>query len=125
MSDTDERVAAYRLGLSAETAAAWLLRLTGHWVLDRRARMGSGEIDIVARDRQTLIFVEVKARRTIEAALEAVGRKAQTRIANAADLWVEMHPDYAHLDRRYDIVAVLPGKLPVHVREAFWPGDWM
>lgn len=125
MTGTDARVAAYHLGLSAETAAAWMLRLSGHRVLDRRARLGSGEIDIVARDRQTLIFVEVKARKSLEAALEAVGRKAQTRIANAADLWVEMHPEYAHLDRRYDIVAVLPGQLPVHVREAFWPGDWM
>lgn len=52
------------LGKEAEAAAERFLRQKGFRILDRNVRVGRGELDIVARVGETLIFVEVKARRT-------------------------------------------------------------
>ena len=57
-------LARQRLGMEAEAAAERLLRRKGYKILDRNVRVGRGELDIVARSGETLIFVEVKARRT-------------------------------------------------------------
>ncbi len=53
-----------RLGREAEAAAEGFLRRKGYRILDRNVRVGRGELDIVARSGETLVFVEVKARRT-------------------------------------------------------------
>src|SRR5436309_10796074 len=67
-----ERVAAFRTGLSAEArAAAWLLA-KGYRILAKRFRTPYGEIDIVARRRNLLAFVEVKARASLDEAAYAV-----------------------------------------------------
>jgi putative endonuclease len=57
-----QRVAAFRLGLSAESRAAMLLMAKGYRIAARRFKTPFGEIDIVARRRNALVFVEVKAR---------------------------------------------------------------
>ena len=59
-----ERVAAFRLGLSAESRAAMFLIAKGYRIVARRLKTPFGEIDIVARRRRALVFVEVKARET-------------------------------------------------------------
>ena len=67
-----EKVAAFGLGISAESrAAAWLIA-HGYRILARRWKSPLGEIDIIAARRHTLIFVEVKARATLDAAAESV-----------------------------------------------------
>ena len=119
----DERRRAEALGLSAETRAAWVLRLKLHSVLARRFRCAAGEIDIVARRGRTLVFVEVKARDTLEAAIDAVTPRARARILAAADAFVARHPAHADLDRRFDIVAVMPGRWPRHLVDAFRADD--
>ena len=68
-----DRRAGYARGLVAEGIAAWVLRLKGYRVLATRYRTPLGEIDIVARRGKVLAFVEVKARPTVEAGLEAIG----------------------------------------------------
>ena len=120
---TDDRRAAYRWGLSAETRAAWWLRFKGYRVLERRFKVPVGEIDLIARKGRTLVFVEVKARDTEAAAIEAVTPKARRRILAAADVWVARRPAYHDHDRRFDLVLVLPGRLPVHRLDAFRVGD--
>ena len=120
---TEERRRAESLGLSAETRAAWLLRLKLHAVLAHRFRCAVGEIDLVARRGRTLVFVEVKARATLAAAIEAVTPRTRARILAAADVFVARHPALADLDRRFDIVAVLPGRWPRHLRDAFRADD--
>jgi putative endonuclease len=57
------RVAAFRQGLSAENRAALLLIAKGFRIAARRLKTPVGELDIVARRRQVLLFVEVKAER--------------------------------------------------------------
>ncbi len=65
-------------------------------------------MDIIARKGDLAIFVEVKARKTEQMALDAVGYTAQARIRSASDLWISRHPQGHLLSQRYDVVAVLP-----------------
>ena len=67
-----DRRAGHARGLVAESIAGWLLRLKGYRVLATRYRTPLGEIDIVARRGKVLAFVEVKARPSLEAGLEAI-----------------------------------------------------
>ena len=111
----------FRKGHRAETLAAWALRLKGYRILARRYRTPSGEIDLIARRGALIAIVEVKARPTLPAAMDAVTPTAQTRIERAADLWLSRQKRTAHLSIRFDIVAVLPRRWPVHVKDA-WRG---
>jgi putative endonuclease len=114
-----ERVAAFKLGLSAESRAAMFLIAKAYRILARRWKTPFGEIDIVARRRQSLVFVEVKARATFEEAVEAVTEHSKQRIVNAAELWLAHHPHDGKGDIRFDVVVVTPGKIPCHIPNAF------
>jgi putative endonuclease len=82
-----ERVAAFQRGLSAESRAALLLIAKAYRILERRWKTPFGEIDIVARRRGAVVFVEVKARRSIDEAVEAVTKRTKRRVIGAAEMW--------------------------------------
>lgn len=114
-----ERVAAFRLGISAESRAAMLLIAKGYRIAARRWRTPVGEIDIVARRRRELVFVEVKARDDLDAAAEAVTARSKQRIVAAAEFWLASHGDDAQAFIRFDVILVAPGKMPRHIANAF------
>ncbi|HEX8828227.1 MAG TPA: YraN family protein [Xanthobacteraceae bacterium] len=114
-----ERVDAFRLGLSAESRAALLLIANAYRILARRWKTPFGEIDIVARRRGVLVFVEVKARERADDAVEAVTERNKRRIIGAAELWRARHPDHANGEIRFDVIVVTPGKMPRHIINAF------
>jgi Uncharacterised protein family UPF0102 len=68
-----------------------------------------GEIDIVARPRQLLVFVEVKARASLDEAAESVNEQ----------VWLAANPDDKIRDIRFDAILVAPGKIPHHIPAAF------
>ena len=70
--DTDDRRAAFRRGRHGEWAALWWLRLKGYRILAQDFRSPAGEIDVVARRGSILAIVEVKARDSVAAAVEAI-----------------------------------------------------
>ena len=110
-----EKVAAFGLGISAESrAAAWLIG-HGYRILARRFRSPMGEIDIIAARRYTLIFVEVKARATLDEAAESITPRQKQRIAAAAEIWLANNPVPAIRDMRFDASLVAPGQLPRHI----------
>jgi putative endonuclease len=115
----EDRRKAFRRGHLAEYLAAGFLLLKGYRVRAIRFRTKSGEIDIVARKGDLIAFVEVKARRNSDAAVFAVGHESQKRIRNASLVWLSQQPDAHRLSLRYDIVAVIPWKLPRHFIDAF------
>src|ERR1041384_3668442 len=88
-----ERVAAFRTGLSAESRAAAYLIAKGYRIVARRFRTPVGEIDIVARRRGVLVFVEVKARATLDDAAYSVLPRQRRRVAEAAGAWLAAHPE--------------------------------
>ena len=78
-----------------------------------------GEIDIVARRRQLLVFAEVKARASLDEAAEAVDVRQRRRIAAAAEIWLAANADDMIRDIRFDAILVAPGKIPRHIPAAF------
>ena len=113
------RLEAFQLGLSAESRAAMFLIAKTYRIPARRWKTPFGEIDIVARRRGVLVFVEVKAREHADDAFEAVTERTKHRIVSAAELWRARHPDHANGEIRFDVIAVTPGKLPRHITNAF------
>lgn len=114
-----ERVAAFRLGISAESRAALFLIAKAYRILARRWKTPFGEIDIVARRRNDLVFFEVKARDTLEGAAEAITERNKQRIIAAAELWLAHHPQDAQRALRFDAILMVPGKMPRHIVNAF------
>ena len=114
-----ERQVAFRLGLSAESRAAALLIAKGFRILARRWRSPVGEIDIVARRLKLLVFVEVKARESLDEAAWSVTDRQRARIIAAAEAWLARYPDDGIQDMRFDAILVAPRSLPRHIPAAF------
>jgi putative endonuclease len=118
-SPQPERQVAFRVGISAESRAAALLIAKGFRILARRFRSPVGEIDIVARRRHLMIFVEVKARERLDDAAWSVTERQRARIIAAAEAWLAGHPDPSIQDIRFDAMLVAPGRVPQHIASAF------
>lgn len=119
----DRRRRAERRGLRAETLAAFWLTLKGYRVLARRLRTPAGEVDLVVRRGGVVIAVEVKARPTLDAAVASVSARQRLRVARGLEAFLARRPDLAGLDRRFDLVAVLPWRPPVHLPDVWRPGS--
>ena len=116
--DENRRIA-FRTGISAESRAAAFLIAKGFRILARRWKSPVGEIDIVARRRSLLIFVEVKARPNLDAAAWSVTERQRGRIVAAAEAWLARYGDDRIRDIRFDAMLVAPGRVPRHVTAAF------
>ena len=120
---TDARQA---LGILGETLACDELRRRGYEILARRYRTRLGEIDIIARDGPTLVFVEVKARSGREfggAAAAVTGWKQRQVVQMATDYLVRRR--VVDCPCRFDVVAIdfQDGKNRIEVYpNAFVPG---
>ncbi len=99
-------------GRRGEDEAVRVLKKRGYKILERNFRARFGEIDIIARHGDTVVFVEVKARSDKTAGFgtpaEAVGRKKQDRIIKTAHEWLRKDKKK---DRavRFDVVEVVMG----------------
>ncbi len=117
----ERRRAAYRLGLAAETRAAWWLRLKGYRILARGFRVPQGEIDLVARRGRLVVFVEVKRRGRAATAAEAIGKRQRRRIERAAEAFLQRHPGLAGCRLRFDALLLGEAPWPRHVADAWRP----
>jgi putative endonuclease len=109
-------------GRWAETLAVLTLRLKFYRILARRYRCPVGEIDIVATRGRTIVFIEVKARRTIGQAMESVTPRQQKRIIRAATAFLQSRPNRPDTLIRFDVLFIIPKRLPHHVKDA-WRGS--
>jgi len=119
MSETSRRRRAERRGRWAESLSIWALRLKGYRILARDYRVRVGEIDIIARRGGVLAAVEVKARASEALAQEAVTPRQRRRILRAATHFLSGRPELQRLSLRFDVMLVLPGRLPRHLRDAW------
>ena len=96
------------LGDHGERIAAAYLTSAGLRLLDRNWRCREGELDIVARDGDALVFCEVKTRRGVGYGhpVEAVTSAKQRRLRTLAHRWLAAHDEHAP-DLRFDVVGVL------------------
>ncbi len=116
---TAGRRRAERRGRFAEWLCLWHLRLHGWKIVARGWRCPAGEIDIVARRRRVLAIIEVKSRAHVGEAAEALSPRQRRRIARAAEALLLSRPDLTGLDVRFDVMLLIPGRLPRHWRDAW------
>ncbi len=110
---------AYMTGLAAERLCRIALRLKFYRILASRYKTPVGEIDILAARGNTLVAVEVKARATRDAAVEALSSRQQARIARALEYFVSKTPRFQSADLRFDAMLVQPGRWPSHIVNAW------
>jgi len=115
-----------RLGIQGETMACEEIEKLGYVIIERRYRTRFGEIDVIANDRGTVVFVEVKTKTdsSFSDPVESVTKQKQRRLVSMA----EQYAAYNALDAtpcRFDVVtvdiAVAPPKITVY-QDAFRPG---
>ena len=116
------RGAAARIsGRRGEIVAALWLMAKGYRILGFRLVARQGEIDLLALRRGVLAVVEVKRRRTLEAALEAVRPNQRERLRRAAAQIASRRPALRDAAIRLDLFALAPGRWPRHIPDA-WRG---
>jgi putative endonuclease len=106
-------------GAAAEARAAQLLVEAGYRIVERNFRCKAGELDLVARDGDVLVFVEVRSRSDDEhgSAVEMIRRTKQRRVARVATYYLAtVQPVFEEC--RFDIVAVTAGA-PILIKDAF------
>jgi putative endonuclease len=110
-------------GQIAEFIARLYFRIKGYSILKQNyksaLKIPAGEVDFIALKKQTIIFVEVKKRQSIEIARYAIVKKQQKRIINAAKLFIKQNPSYSNYNIRFDAVLI---KFPfsiVHIKNAW------
>ena len=118
-------------GKSGEDEAVKLLEKKGYKILERNYRTRYGEADIVAKDGQTVVFVEVKKRQSARygSAKEAVGPKKMRHLVMVAKDYISKRPEglAGGLNVRFDVVVIEThrdsnGRVE-HVKNAFEAGD--
>ncbi len=114
-----KRIRAERLGRWSEYRAALALLIKGYRIVALRYKTKAGEVDIISRRGDLVIFVEVKARKDLRAGVDAVSYTAERRIENAADHWLRRQSDATRLSLRHDIIVVRPWRWPTHFEGAF------
>jgi len=111
-------------GRQAESEAEALLRRKGYKILGRNVRSSVGELDLVAKDGEVLVFVEVKARQTeaMGGAIHAVDGRKRAKLIKLASQYLAQHSLVAPVCR-FDVVVCQggrdqPGRLE-HIQNAF------
>lgn len=111
MSILPPKTARQRRGANAEDQACRFLQERGLRLIERNYRTRRGEIDLIMRDADNLVFVEVRYRRQHRygSGLESVDRRKQQRIIACAAYYLHCHPQAARLAARFDVVALTTG----------------
>ena len=112
-------------GKTAEFMALQFLRLKGYslvacnYITGNGKGNGAGEIDIIVRNQNTIVFAEVKKRKDISTAAYSIRPQQQERIRRAAEIFISHHPKYQNLDIRFDAILVQFPFTIEHIENAF------
>lgn len=117
MASNNRRISYYK-GLWAEIVGLIYLFFKNYKILEWRYRSPMGEIDLIAKRANKIVFFEIKTRRSVHDGLEAITAKNRNRIENAAKIFIAQNSCYQSLDMRFDaIVMVLKyGVIPVKIQ---------
>ena len=123
MRSISKKITHYKRGIFAEYYAAIFLRLKGYRILSMRFKTKVGEIDIIAKKADIIVFVEVKFRPDEGQALSAVIPNAQKRIRRAADYFLlsQKGRESLTLDPtiRFDVIGITENFKIRHITNAF------
>lgn len=119
MSQRLRRQKAEKKGKRAELIAALWLTAKGYRIKEKRYKTNVGEVDIIARKKDVIAFVEVKARNNVQDALDDISYDNQKRIEAAAERWLQRQKDFANLSWTFDVIAVTPNMMPKHFQNVW------
>ncbi len=105
----------FRQGFWGELKALFYIIFKGYIPLKWRYKNRHGEIDLIAKKKNILIFIEVKTRPTMELGYDAISALQKQRIENAAHLFVRKHKKYRNYGLRFDGIIITPKKWPIHM----------
>jgi len=98
-------------GNAGEAAAALLLEEKGMRILERNFRSQRGEVDIIALEDETIVFVEVKTWSSygIDSLEQALDHKKQRKIIETSKYFLSLHREYRYMAVRFDVIFISPG----------------
>jgi putative endonuclease len=102
-------------GHFGEIFAILLLIIKGYKILDRRYKTVCGEIDIIARKRNVIVFVEVKSRKDMGKCYNAITQRQLNRIQRSSEIFLNQHHQLGKYFRRYDVILVANWRIPLHI----------
>ena len=107
-------------GRAGEDTAALFLENKGMKIIYRNFRHRAGEIDIIALEEGTLVFIEVKtwSGYGIEALEQGLDKKKQRRIIETAKYFLSVHREYRYMAVRFDVLFIAPQGI-THLASAF------
>ena len=110
----------WRKGRAGEDAAAIFLEEKGMRILERNFRSSRGEVDIIALEGETLVFVEVKTWSSygIDALEQALDAKKQHKIIETSKYFLSLHRKYRYMAIRFDVIFISPQGI-THLASAF------
>jgi len=99
-------------GRAGEEEAALYLEKKGAKILEKNFRRRTGEVDIIALDGETLIFVEVKTWSAygIDALEQAINAKKQHKIIETSKYFLSLHREYRYMSIRFDVIIITPAE---------------
>jgi putative endonuclease len=108
-------------GDEGEQVALSLLLQHGLRLVSRNFRCKVGEIDLIMQEQQTLVFVEVRVRHNTQfgSAADSITQRKQQRVIRAAQVYLQMHPQWANAPCRFDTVSINGQHAPDWCRDAF------
>ena len=109
----------YKFGIIAEYIAIFILKIKLYKIIATRYRSFTGEIDIIAMKGNSIIFVEVKARKNFNPNYELISSKQIKRIKNTASLFLAQNQKFQDKEARFDAILILGKKLPQHLKNVW------
>jgi len=110
-------------GKTAEFIALQYLRLKGYHLVAHNyitgRGTGAGEVDIIVVNQDTIVFVEVKKRQSLEKAAYSITSKQMQRIRKGAEAFLANHQEFKDFNVRFDAVLVQPMFKIEHIENAF------
>ena len=108
------------IGKQGEDQASAFLKKNRFKIIERNYRTRFGEIDVIARDGPTIVFVEVKLRNTAEfgSPLAAVDRRKQEKLRRMAASYLQKKGLYDRIPARFDVLGITPDGIE-HIKNAF------
>jgi len=121
---TTAKAKAERRGRWAEVAAIVFLSAKGYRIVARRVRTPVGEIDLIARKGRVTACIEVKYRKTLDAAKESITARQRHRIMRAASLWMAQtvvpgQQSDGAMTLRFDAICIAPPLKITHIKSAW------
>lgn len=109
----------YKFGILAEYCAIIILVIKGYEILKLRYRNYLGEIDIIAKKANLVVFIEVKARMKYEEDYSPVTNKQILRIKNAASLFLAQNAKFHNAECRFDLIVIAGNCWPKHLQNVW------